>query len=161
MKSKNVFDHANHILKYQNSEYYNMLDESDRATFSTFMINRILSFVKKFNFILIPAISEMDEIITKSKLPPNIAYLLYINNIPKSNLYEIQYQKSTTSESKYTSDLITIFSEYLQISKNTAISYLDMYYKTKDGKSYVIKILESHGLDKKEIQKIMKCKTNE
>lgn len=155
---KNVFDHANHILKYQNTEYYSMLSDSDKNTFSTYMINKIISYVDKFNYILIPAISDIDELIFKSKLSPDMAYLLYIGTIPKSNMYNIKYQKSSSEDSKYTQDLINIISKHLEISKDTTIAYLNQYFKNNSGKQYLEHVLESYGYDTKDIKKIMTVK---
>lgn len=156
--SKSVFDHANHILKYQNKEYYNTLDDSDKGTFSTFMLNRILSYVNKFDYIFIPELSEIDSIIFKSKLPLDIAYMLYINTIPKNGMYNIQYKKSNTPDQKYTPELINILSNYLEISKETTILYLHRYYSDDAGMAYLRKVLESYGFDTKEIKKMLTTK---
>ena len=43
MKPKGLFDHINHITSNQTKDYWNTLTESDKKTWSNYMINRFLS----------------------------------------------------------------------------------------------------------------------
>ena len=43
MKPKGLFDHINQITSNQTNDYWNTLTESDKKTWSNYMINRFLS----------------------------------------------------------------------------------------------------------------------
>ena len=50
--------------------------------------------------------------------------------------------------------VIDIITKHFEISTAEAVSYLDMYYLSEQGKQDLLTIIKSYGVDPKEIKKL-------
>jgi hypothetical protein len=144
--SKSLFDHLNSITKDQDPKYWDTLDESDKKTFSNFMVHRFLSMNRDW----IEILSEIQPY--TQTLEPKQLYLTLIGIIPKGRHF-LKYMKGK-GESKYESFLVDLVSKNFECSKNTALEYCDILYSTRYGRESIQDLCERYGIDKKEITKL-------
>jgi hypothetical protein len=144
--SKSLFDHLNAITKDQDPKYWDKLDESDKKTWSNFMVHRFLSMNRDW----IEILSEIQPY--TQTLEPKQLYLTLIGIIPKGRHF-LKYMKGK-GESKYESFLVDLVSKNFECSKNTALEYCDILYSTKYGRESIQDLCERYGIEKKEITKL-------
>lgn len=145
--SKTFFDHLNQIVKYKKTNYWNNLSEEDRKTWNTFMMNRYLSMNLNWT-VVVDFFQKYNH-----ALSDRLSYILYVNYIPKTNIF-LKYIKKDKSEKN--SEIIKYISKYYLCSLSEASEYL--YLLSKEDLN---KILEDFGLDKKLISKLLKDVKNE
>jgi hypothetical protein len=144
--AKTLFDHLNAICVDKKADYYKTLDESDRETWSSFMIFRYLSMDDS----LLPLIAEVQQYLETA--PPDAVYKCLIELIPKGKRY-LKYPKRT-NEIKYEKWLIEMVSKYFEVSSNIAEDYLFLL-STVDGSNIEIKrIAEMYGTEQKLLKKL-------
>lgn len=146
---KTLFDHLKMITEIQDPNYFDTLTDKDKKTFSNFMIQRFLSMNSEW----VEFISEMDPVVIGNQLKPELAYKLYISMIPKSKVF-LKYVKSA-SENKFNKELVDVFRLYFETSKEEAIEYLTILSEIDKEHLEVIKILEMHAYDEKQIKKLI------
>jgi len=115
---KSLFDHLNAITKDQDPKYWDKLDESDRKTWSNFMVHRFLSMNKDWVEIL----SEIQPY--TQTLPPKQLYLALIGIIPKGRHF-LKYVKGSKSEN-YEGWLVELVVKDFQCSVKEAEESLDI-----------------------------------
>lgn len=134
-KVKSLFDHLNQIYCVQDKNYFKNLSESDLKTWSNFMLNRFISMTYDY-------IEYIDYI---QKYSPNlkneIYYKLLIGIFPKKKVYS-KYIKSKNS-SYIKDEHIDIFSKHFEISKKSAIEYINILNNIDSSK--VDEILSKYG----------------
>lgn len=132
IKKKGLFDHLNQIRNKKSDTYWDDLSESERKSFSSFMINRYLS-MDMDNIELVSYVqtlgltSEMLERFYRDVLPKDKSFLKY-----------------TKGKSEINSESIDVLSEYLEISKREATIYYTML-KERDELNLITEIKKLYG----------------
>ena len=127
-------------VKYEKKTWDSFSDE-DKKHFSIYMVHRFLSqkedYVELVNYV--QGLSIQD---------PERVYRIYCNLIPKKQVY-LKYTKSTTKSSN--KDLLKEIAKYYQCSVREAEDYMSLL-----GKDGCKEVLESLGIEQKEITKLIK-----
>ena len=139
MKPKGLFDHINHITSNQTKDYWNTLTESDKKTWSNYMINRFLSMKMEW--------TDFVNEIQKLKLAPRQLYLVYSNVLPKGKQY-LKYIKKK-KQTIYNTQVIQKVSEYFEISKSESEDYLNLLSKEQ-----IRELVLKYGYTDKELKQM-------
>lgn len=135
----NIFDWLKEIT--YNKTPSNIFTQEDWKKFNIFLIHRFLSqkedYVELVNYIQGLSIQDPEKI-----------YRIYCNLIPKKQVY-LKYTKSTTKSSN--KDLLKEIAKYYQCSIREAEDYTSLL-----GKDGCKEVLESLGIEQKEITKLIK-----
>ena len=144
--AKSLFDHIKAVTQFQDPKYWDKLEESDKKTWSNYMIHRFLS----MNPDWIEVLSEIQPY--TQVLEPKQLYLSLIGIIPKGR-YFLKYTKGK-KENKYESFLVELIREDFQCSTKEAEDYCEILYSTREGRENIKYICEKYGIDKKQITKL-------
>lgn len=147
-----LFEHIKSITeKDYDPDYFRNLSESDKKTFSVYMINRYLSMHPSDQswLYLINQFQKISYII-----PVEAVYKLYSNIFPKGRVF-LKYVKGK-AEKKYKSELVEIIMNYYNCSKKESYEYLDVFYKISDGKEHLKEICKMYAKSADEIKKLLK-----
>ena len=139
LKPKGLFDHINHITSNQTKDYWNTLTESDKKTWSNYMINRFLSMKMEW--------TDFVNEIQKLKLAPRQLYLVYSNVLPKGKQY-LKYIKKK-KQTIYNTQVIQKVSEYFEISKSESEDYLNLLSKEQ-----IRELVSKYGYTDKELKQM-------
>jgi len=113
-------------------------------SWSNYMINRFLSMKSDW----IEIINEVQKYPISSKE----LYRVYRDIFPrKSQFLKYVKGKKNMSHQKWVIDLIV---KHFDVSSTEAISYLETYYLTEQGKQELLTIIQSYGVDPKEVKKL-------
>jgi len=145
-KPKTLFDHIKAVTQFQDPKYWDKLEESDKKTWSNYMIHRFLS----MNPDWIETISEIQPF--TQTLEPKQLYQLLIGLLPKGRYY-LKYTKGK-KETKYESFLLELIKQDFQCSSSEALDYCEILYATREGRENIKYLCEKYGVDKKEITKL-------
>ena len=108
------------------------------------MTNRFLSMKSDW----IEIINEVQKYPISSKE----LYRVYRDIFPrKSQFLKYVKGKKNMSHQKWVIDLIV---KHFDVSSTEAISYLETYYLTEQGKQELLTIIQSYGVDPKEVKKL-------
>ena len=133
-KEKGLFDHYNAVAKFKPVNYWKNLSESEQKSWSTFMINRLIS----MNSSLTDLISITQRY--TQYLDNKIVYKLYENLVPKDNKFYRYIKKSKKEKiDKKTLELISI---YFECSLKESYEYLELL-----DKEVVKEIVDSFGIN--------------
>lgn len=143
--AKSLFDHLNAIYQDQSISYYDDLSESDRKTYSVYMINRYVS----MNPNQVPLVNELQ--LYYDYVTPRSSYLFYSQFIPKGRQYN-KYIKASKKE-KYDGEVVKLVAKKYMISTEHAKEYLDLYYQTEERLEELKDLLRGFGWDEKRIKK--------
>ena len=144
--AKTLFDHIKAVTQFQDPKYWDKLEESDKKTWSNYMIHRFLS----MNPDWIETISEIQPF--TQTLEPKQLYQLLIGLLPKGRYY-LKYTKEK-KETKYESFLLELIKQDFQCSSSEALDYCEILYATREGRENIKYLCEKYGVDKKEITKL-------
>ena len=144
--AKTLFDHIKQITEIQNPKYWNTLDESDKRTWSNYMIFRFLSMKSDW----VDLIAEVQPYL--QEVPPKALYLSLIDLIPKTKTF-LKYMKPSKSED-YEDWVIDLVAMKYQVSKLEAEDYVRILYAIKEGHRKIKEIAQSYGVDEKIIKKL-------
>ena len=144
--AKTLFDHIKAVTQFQDPKYWDKLEESDKKTWSNYMIHRFLS----MNPDWIEVLSEIQPY--TQVLEPKQLYLSLIGIIPKGR-YFLKYTKGK-KDNKYESFLIDILVQDFQCSTKEAEDYCEILYSTREGRENIKYICEKYGIEKKQITKL-------
>jgi hypothetical protein len=144
--AKTLFDHINAITQDKDPKYWDKLDESDKKTWSNYMILRFLSMKSEW----IELIADISPYIQEA--PPKAMYLALIGLIPKTRAF-LKYMKPASAE-KYEKWVVELVSQYYEVSQLEAEGYLEILYETTNGKLHIKEIAQAYGTDPKEITKL-------
>ena len=139
MKPKGLFDHINQITTNQTKDYWNTLTESDKKTWSNYMINRFLSMKMEW--------TDFVNEIQKLKLAPRQLYLVYSNVLPKGKQY-LKYIKKKKGPI-YNTQVIQKVSEYFEISQSESEDYLKLLSKKQ-----IRELVSKYGYTDKELKQM-------
>lgn len=146
MAGKTLFDHIKQITDTQNPKYWDTLDESDRKTFSNYMVFRFLSM--KYEWVEL--IGELQPYL--QEIPSKTLYLTLIDLIPKSRTF-LKYIKPIKGED-YENWIIDLVAMKYEVSKLEAEEYVKILYSFKGGHTQLKEIAEAYGVDTKLIKKL-------
>jgi len=146
MAAKTLFDHLNAICDKKDPKYWDTLDESERKTWSNYMILRFLSMKPEW----IELIADIQPYLQEA--PPRAMYLCLIGLIPKTRAF-LKYMKPVSSE-KYEDWIIELICKYYNVSKLQAEEYYLILHQTTSGKTHIKEIAEAYGTDPKQITKL-------
>lgn len=145
-KTRTLFDHIKAITSEQDPKYWDNLSESDKKTWSNYMIHRFLS----MNPDWIEFIAELQPY--TQILEPKQLYLCYIGLLPRGRYY-LKYVKGK-KETKYESWLIDLLKQDYQCSLHDATDYCEILYATKEGREHIKYVCEKYGTEPKMITKL-------
>ena len=140
MKNKGLFDHIKQINNVQNPMYWDTLTESDKKTWSNYMIHRFISMKSDW-------IEVANEIQRYWELKPKTIYQFYTNILPRGRTF-LRYTKSK-KKSKIEKWAMDILCDYFQESSHNVEKTLDIM-----GKNVVYSIISKYGVDDKKLKKI-------
>lgn len=146
MATKTLFDHIKAITSEQDPKYWDKLEESDRKSWSNYMIHRFLS----MNPDWVEVLSEIQPY--TQTLEPKQLYLALIGILPKGRYY-LKYTKGK-NDTKYESWLIDLIKQDFLCSKKEAEEYVEILYSTREGRENIKYICERYGIEKKQITKL-------
>jgi len=139
LKPKGLFDHINQITSNQTNDYWNTLTESDKKTWSNYMINRFLSMKMEW--------TDFVNEIQKLKLDSYQLYVVYSSILPRGKQYlkYIKKKKGTI----YNTQVIQKVSEYFEISKSESEDYLNLLSKKQ-----IRELVSKYGYANKELKQM-------
>ena len=140
-----LFDHLSNITDKKTS--WDSLTDSDKKSFSPYMINRFLSMNSNY----IEMVNEFQKY-TIGQLDAREVYKLYSDVLPKQKQFN-KYIKGKKTD-KYNSELVELLSKHYQISEKESTEYLDHYF---DNRLDTLKsVIKKYGKTDKEIDKLLK-----
>jgi hypothetical protein len=145
MAAKSPFEHINAICGNQRTDYYDNLSDEDKKSFNLYVITMGISMNPDF----LPLANEVNKY--WGQLDARSTYLFYSQIIPKGKYYN-KWVKGK-KEDTYEKWLVERIAEHFQCGKSDAITYLDIFYKTDDGREQLKEILAKYGTDPKKIKK--------
>jgi len=143
--AKTPFDHINAIYGNQRIDYFDTLSNADKKTFSPYVINMGISMNPDF----LPVVNEANKY--WDQLDARSLYLLYSQALPKGKYYNkwVKGKKDST----YEPWLVELVAKKYEVSESEAKDYLELFYKTDEGRESLRSICEGYGLDNKKIKK--------
>jgi hypothetical protein len=141
-----LFDHIKAITNTQDPKYWDKLDESDKKTWSNYMVFRFLS----MNPDWVETIAALQPAL--QEVPPKALYLALIDFLPKGRHF-LKYMKPATAD-KYESWLVELVARHYEVSMLSAETYLKILYSTKSGKERIKQLCEDYGTETKVITKL-------
>lgn len=144
--TKTLLDHLDEIYVGKRLDYWENLSDEDKKSFNTYMIGRFLS----MNTSYLPIVNELQQYWEVVK--PREVYLFYSQLLPSGKQFN-KYIKAA-KEASYEDWVLVRIMRYFQISSTEAKSYLDIYYKSSQGREKLREILVSFGHTDKEIKKV-------
>lgn len=144
--AKTLFDHIKAVTQFQDKKYWDKLEESDKKTWSNYMVLRFLSM--KYDWV--PLIAQLQPYL--QEVPPKAMYLALIDLLPKSRTF-LKYMKAKGSD-KYEAWFVELVAKHYEVSKLEAEDYLKILYSTRNGREVMKQIAEDYGTEKKLITKL-------
>jgi hypothetical protein len=116
-KTKSLFDHLNEIRVGKNPKYFETLSETDKKTWSNYMVCRFLSMQMEF----VDSINDLQYY--QDKLTPEQFYRICITVVPKAKVF-VPYIKN--SKEKYNKSLLTLLSIHFKDSERNVVEYMSL-----------------------------------
>lgn len=149
VRTRGLFDHVKHIRQVQSKDYYDTLNESERKTFSKFMILRVLSMDSK----IVEEISYISKYM--EVLPDKQFYDLLIRCVPKDYKF-YPYIKKTAKDVNAT--IIKCITDKYQIGSSDASDYYSLFIQTESGLNNLVELIQSFGYSQSEVEKMFDVK---
>ena len=140
MKTKTLFDHIKQITNVQNTLYWDSLSESDKKTWSNYMVHRCLSMKSDW-------IQVVNEVQKYWEMSPKNLYQFYIDILPRGRTF-LRYVK-TKKKSKVESWAMEHLVDYFQCSTREVEDHLELLTKEQ-----VTTIIMKYGVEDKQLKKI-------
>ena len=140
MKNKGLFDHIKQITNVQNPMYWDTLTESDKKTWSNYMIHRFISMKSDW-------IEVVNEIQRYWELKPKNLYQFYIDVLPRGRTF-LRYVKSK-KKSKVEKWAMEHLKDYFECSSREVDEHLKILTKEQ-----IMTIIMKYGVDDKQLKKI-------
>lgn len=154
LKTIGLFDHIKHIQYVRDPNYYDNLSESDRKTFSLFMILRGLS--------MNPAFVEYAAYLYRylDVIPPAQFYRILIELYPKHGYKEFhRWIKSSKdkegADAKKEAKVLDLIMEKYEIPKKEAKDYLRVFKASKLGEASLTELVRGFGFSDKEVEEMI------
>ena len=139
---KSLFDHIKQITNVQNPMYWDTLTESDKKTWSNYMVHRFISMKAEW-------IEVVNEIQQYWELKPKNVYQFYTDMLPKGRPF-LRYVKSK-KKSKVEKWAMEHLVDYFECSTREVEQHLEILTKEQ-----VTSILMKYGVDDKKLKKYIK-----
>ena len=142
-----ILDWIKNILVHKSK--WKTFSETDQKSFNPFIVNRWLSMDKDF--------IEIVNIFQKycfGVIENRYIYKWYRDALPKGKRYN-KYIKNKKQKS-HKSWVVDIIKTHFEVSSLSAIEYIDIFKKTKDGKKQLSGILQMYGIGEDKIKSIVK-----
>ena len=141
-----LFDHIKAITQTQDKKYWDKLDESDKKTFSSYMVFRFLSMNPEW----VTTIAQLQPYL--QEVPPKACYLALIDVIPKTRAF-LKYMKAK-GEDTYEKWLVELFNKHYNTSTLESEEYVKILYSTKSGRERIKELCTMYGIESKQITKL-------
>ena len=141
-----LFDHIKMITQTQDKKYWDKLDESDRKTWSSYMVFRFLSMNPEW----VTTIAQLQPYL--QEVPPKACYLALIDVIPKTRAF-LKYMKAK-GEDTYEKWLVELFNKHYNTSTLESEEYVKILYSTKSGRERIKELCTMYGIESKQITKL-------
>jgi len=119
-------------------------EDYEVKSWTNYMINRFLSMKSDW----IEVVNEVQ----KYPLSPKELYRVYRDILPRRNQF-LKYVKGKKNMN-HEQWVIDLVAKHFEISESEAISYLEMYYLSEQGKQDLLTLIQSYGVDPKEYKKL-------
>ncbi len=139
MKVKSLFDHIRQTTAVQNPKYWETLTDSDKKTWSNYMVNRFLSMKMEW--------TDFVNEIQKLKLDSYSLYVVYSNTLPKGKQY-LKYIKGK-KDNIYNKQVVQKIAEYFKCSEKESITYISLLPKKE-----IREIISKYGYTDKELKQM-------
>ena len=116
-KTKSLFDHLNEIRVGKNPKYFETLSETDKKTWSNYMVCRFLSMQP----LLVETINDMQSY--QDKLEPKDFYRLCSETVPRGRGY-YPYIKNTAE--KYNKSLLSLLCIHFKECERNVLQYIGL-----------------------------------
>ena len=143
-KSLGLFDHLNAVKVDQDPDYFKKISDTDKKTWSNWMIIRALS----YNDSYLEFVNELQMYC--GSLEPEKMYRLLIDVIPQQKTYD---KFINGKRDKFSEMLVKTVAKFYEISELDAIDYIEIYNLTSQGKEELMDLCEKFGHSRKEIKK--------
>lgn len=141
-----LFDHIKMITQTQDKKYWDKLDESDKKTWSSYMVFRFLSMNPEW----VTTIAQLQPYL--QEVPPKACYLALIDVIPKTRAF-LKYMKAK-GEDTYEKWLVELFNKHYNTSTLESEEYVKILYSTKSGRERIKELCTMYGIESKQITKL-------
>ena len=141
-----LFDHIKAITQTQDKKYWDKLDESDKKTWSNYMVFRFLS----MNPDWVTMVAQLQPYL--QEVPPKACYLALIDIIPKTRAF-LKYMKAK-GEDVYEKWLIELVTKHYKTSTLESEDYIKILYSTKSGRERIKELCTMYGIESKQITKL-------
>lgn len=148
MKRKTLFNHLNAIYTDQSVDYYDSLSVEDRKTYSTYMVNRLVS----MNMDFIEIVNEFQK--CWGVVKDRESYLFYSQCLPQGKQWN-KYIKPKL-ERKHEEWVVKLVALHFEVSQIEAIDYIDLFMATTEGKARLKEIFETYGIEPRKIKKVVR-----
>jgi hypothetical protein len=148
-KARNIFEHISGITDKKTP--WDVLSDSDKKSFTPYIINRWLS----MNMDFIEIVNELQRY-TIGQISPEETYKLYYDILPKQKQFN-KYIKGKKAD-KYNPALVELLSMHFLVSEKEAMEYIDMYQETS--LNTLKEIIKKYGKTDKEVDKLLKNEKN-
>lgn len=144
--AKTLFSHINAIFENQDKKYFEKLDESDKKTYSQFMVNRFLSMRMQY----VPVVNEIQKY--WSILGDREQYLFYSQLLPRGKQWNPYIKAKKVSS--YEKWVIELIAKHYEVSIKEAETYVDIFYLNDENKLQLKEICEMRGISTKLIKQL-------
>lgn len=144
--AKTLFDHIKAVTNEQDKKYWDKLDETERKTWSNYMVFRFLS----MNPDWVSMIAQLQPYL--QEVPPKACYLALIDLIPKSRAF-LKYMKAK-GEDTYEKWVVELVAKHYNTSTLESEDYLKILYGSKGGRERIKELCEKYGIESKQITKL-------
>lgn len=141
-----LFDHIKAITQTQDKKYWDKLDESDRKSWSSYMVFRFLSMNPEW----VTTVAQLQPYL--QEVPPKACYLALIDVIPKTRAF-LKYMKAK-GEDTYEKWLVELFNKHYNTSTLESEEYVKILYSTKSGRERIKELCTMYGIESKQITKL-------
>lgn len=141
-----LFDHIKAITQTQDKKYWDKLDESDKKTWSSYMVFRFLSMNPEW----VTTVAQLQPYL--QEVPPKACYLALIDVIPKTRAF-LKYMKAK-GEDTYEKWLVELFNKHYSTSTLESEEYVKILYSTKSGRERIKELCTMYGIESKQITKL-------
>lgn len=145
VKNRGLFDHVKHIRQVQKPDYYDSLNETERKSFSKYMILRVLS--------MDPNVIEEISLISKymEVLPEKQLYTLLIQCLPKDFKFYPYIKKSTKDPNQ---TIIDCISKKFKVGSRDSTDYYNLLISTEGGIKELHSLVTSFGYSETEAEEL-------
>jgi hypothetical protein len=142
--SKSLFNHIDAIYQNQSTDYWDTLEEADRKSWNNWMVNRFISMNSNY----VEVVNEVQKYY--GQIGDRELYLFYSQLLPKGRQFN-KYIKGSKDEA-YEDWLLDIVSHHHLVSKLEAQCYLNIWYRTENGRINLRQLLEGYGIEPKRLK---------